>query len=567
MRFGWALVLTMVFAAVSISTLNAAEAAGPKQGLVRIVISDGSDLARIEAAGLPVFARIRCGEGIALITGTGPAGAGALEAYGLQAEILDADIEGKTYYECSLFPNTPQPDWGAYGNVLYREGIRAILSMSPQDAWRLAETGVELRAIMTDPKPLPELDGAGFAPLSIAHDPDVQDMIDAVESLTVYTYTGDISGEWPVTIGGSPYTIATRNTYSGTPITRATEFVGEHLEGLGLPVEYHVWDSSGYPNVIAEIPGEVSPDSIVIICAHLDDMPNSTTAPGADDNASGSVAVLIAADVLSQYTWHYTLRFALWTGEEQGLYGSYYYARRSYLDGEDILAVLNLDMIAYNTQASQKDIDLHADQDGTPGTMELAQLFVDVVDTYNIDLVPDIWPDGLTASDHSSFWNYNYTAILAIEDWDDFTPYYHTQSDLLQTFDMDFYVEFVKASVATFAHMGVVYDDLSGVNDIAGDDGSAPGMTMLHPGRPNPAGSATVVRYDIASPGTANLTVYDSRGRVVRTLVDRHHAAGTYEATWNGENESGARTPPGVYFLSLKTGAGASQARKVVLVR
>jgi hypothetical protein len=557
----------MILAAVSISTSNAAEAAGPRQGLARIVISDDSDLARIEAAGIPVFARVRCKDGIALITGTGPAGAGALEAHGLQAEILDADIEGKTYYECYLLPNRPRPDWGAYGRVLYREEGRAILSMSPQDAGRLAGTGVELRAIITDPKPMPESGGAGFAPLSVTHNPDVQDMIDAVESLTVYTYTGDISGEWPVNIGGSPYTIATRNTYSGTPITRATEFVGEHLEGLGLTVEYHVWDGSGYPNVIAELPGQVSPDSIVIICAHLDDMPTSATAPGADDNASGSVAVLVAADILSQYDWRYTLRFAHWTGEEQGLYGSYYYARRAYLDGEDIIAVLNLDMIGYNTQASQKDIDLHADDGGTPGTMELAQLFVDVVDTYNLDLVPDIWPDGLTASDHSSFWNYNYTAILAIEDWDDFTPYYHTQNDLLQTLDMDFYVEFVKASIATFAHMGVVYDDLSGVDDVAGDDRGAAGITMLHPGRPNPAGSATIVRYDIASPGAARLTVYDARGRVVRTLSDGHHAAGTYETTWNGENEEGERMPPGVYFLSLSTGPGVSQTHKIVLVR
>ena len=92
-------------------------------------------------------------------------------------------------------------------------------------------------------------------------------------------------------------------------------------------------------------------------------------------------------------------------------------------------------------------------------------------------------------------------------------------------------------------------------------------MTMLHPGRPNPAGSATVIRYDIASPATVNLTVYDSRGRAVRTLVDRYHAAGAYEATWNGEDESGERTPPGVYFLSLRAGAAASQTRKVVLVR
>jgi hypothetical protein len=272
--------------------------------------------------------------------------------------------------------------------------------------------------------------------------------------------------------------------------------------------------------------------------------------------------VLVAADIMSQYTWHYTLRFALWTGEEQGLYGSYYYARRSHQAGEDIVGVLNLDMIAYNTQGSQKDMDLHADAAGMPSTMELAQLVVDVINAYNLDLVPNIWEDGLTASDHSSFWNYGYTAILAIEDWDDFTPFYHTSSDLLQTLDMSFYVEFVKASVATFAHMGIPYDDLSGVGEAA-----APGVTMLHPGRPNPAGSATVLRYDIASPTGVELKVYDATGRLVRTLVDSHRAPGAYEATWDGTNDSGDRTPPGVYFLSLSAGAATSQTQKVVLIR
>jgi hypothetical protein len=555
-----------LLASLSPAATGAAEAAASQQGLARIVIAGSGDLARVRAAGLPVFARLRCEDGAALLTGTGPAGAGALAESGVRAEILDEDIEGKAYYECFVFPNKPEPDWSAHGEVLYLEKGHVIMSMHPDDALRLASAGVELRAIITDPKPVPDIAETSFAPASVTYDPDVQDMIDAVESLTVYTYTGDLSGEWPVTIGGSPYTIATRYTYSGTPITKATEFVGEHLEGLGLAVEYHVWYDEGYPNVIAEIPGAVSPDSIVIICGHLDDMPASDIAPGADDNASGSVTVLIAADILSQYSWRYTLRFALWTGEEQGLYGSYYYARRSYLIGEEILGVLNLDMVAYNTQGSQKDMDLHADEAGVPGSMDLAQLYVDVINAYNLDLVPNVWEDGLTASDHSSFWDYGYSAILAIEDWDDFTPYYHTQSDLLQTLDMTFYVEFVKASVAAFAHMGVLYDDLSGVDDVATGT-AAPRITALHPGRPNPAGSSTVVRYDIAEPGAVRLTVYDARGRLVRTLVDGHHETGAYEATWDGENDSGGRTPPGVYFMSLRTATGSGPARKIVLAR
>ena len=148
---------------------------------------------------------------------------------------------------------------------------------------------------------------------------------------------------------GSWYTIPSRYTYSGTPIQKATSFVGQHMAGLGMDVEYHQWSSSTNPNVIGEIPGSTNPDDIYIIGAHLDDVQGI---PGADDNASGSVATLLAADILSQYQWGCTLRFAFWTGEEQGLLGSHYYAQRAYNKDENILGYLNLDMIAWNTVGS-----------------------------------------------------------------------------------------------------------------------------------------------------------------------------------------------------------------------
>jgi hypothetical protein len=343
-----------------------------------------------------------------------------------------------------------------YGRVLYEDEEHAVMQMSDGDALRLAEAGAELRVVTLDPKPLRKSSEMSHAPAVTIPDPFIQTMINQVDSAAVYDYTGDLSGEWQVVIGGSPYTIDTRYTYSGTPIQKATQYVGEHLEALGLTVEYHEWHDSTYPNVIGELPGIVSPDTIVIVCGHIDDLPSGPVAPGADDNASGTVGVLVAADILTQYQWHYTLRFALWTGEEQGLLGSHEYALRSYNLGEHIEGVLNLDMIAYNTAASVPDIDLHADQ-SMSGTMTLAQLFADVVSGYSLDLVPEIKPYGTDRSDHASFWDYGYTAILGIEDFGDFNPNYHTTGDQLQYLDMDFYAEFVKASVATTAHMAGIY--------------------------------------------------------------------------------------------------------------
>ncbi len=155
----------------------------------------------------------------------------------------------------------------------------------------LASVPAEVRAVTLSPKPLPTpyLDPPLVSPSAIQPDPLVQQMLDRVKSTTVYSYTGDLSGEWPVDIGGSPYTIATRNHNSGTPILKATQYVGEHLAGLGLDVEHHQWDDPTNPNVIGELPGLTNPEDVFIICAHLDDMPPTGPAPGADDNASGSV--------------------------------------------------------------------------------------------------------------------------------------------------------------------------------------------------------------------------------------------------------------------------------------
>ncbi len=104
--------------------------------------------------------------------------------------------------------------------------------------------------------------------------------------------------------------------------------------------------------------------------------------------------MLVAADILSQYRWGCTLRFAFWTGEEQGLLGSAAYAQRSFSQSENIAGVLNLDMIAWNTPGSTPDIDLHA-RSNVPATVDLANLFTSVVVTaYDLNLVPQVIPNG-----------------------------------------------------------------------------------------------------------------------------------------------------------------------------
>jgi hypothetical protein len=460
---------------ISLSRSAKAEIAtvGDEVALVAIEISTPDELSRFEATGLPAYARLQGRQPQEyLLAGADSAGQALLSQAGLAFRILDGDIKGASYYLAYAMPGRAI-EWGAYGQLLLEDGVQVLLRSSAQQAEKLSQAGAELRRLTFDPKPLRSAATPLVLPEEIDPDPLIQSMIDQVNSSTVDDYTAGLTGDQAVWVGGEWYTIASRYTYSGVPIQKATQWTGEHFAELGLDVEYHQWGGASYPNVIAERPGLINPEDIFIIGGHLDDVSGT---PGADDNASGSVAAMIAADILTQYEWGCTLRFALWTGEEQGLNGSQAYAQRSYQMGENILGYLNLDMISWNTPNSSPDIDLLYNPN-MPPTQVLAQLFADVVAAYNLNLVPQLVTSLGGGSDHASFWNYGYTAILGIEDQGDFNPYYHGPGDTRAHQDLAYYTQFVKAALGTFAHMtGCLIPSDSGTLDgtVTADNGGAP---------------------------------------------------------------------------------------------
>ncbi|HEY5756863.1 MAG TPA: M28 family peptidase [Steroidobacter sp.] len=91
-------------------------------------------------------------------------------------------------------------------------------------------------------------------------------------------------------------------------------------------VQYHDEDSNAY-NVFADLPGRDGKAGYVMAGAHLDSW---VASDGAQDNAAGSAVVMEAARILTKLGVKpkRTIRFALWNGEEQGLYGSFNYTER-----------------------------------------------------------------------------------------------------------------------------------------------------------------------------------------------------------------------------------------------
>ena len=152
-------------------------------------------------------------------------------------------------------------------------------------------------------------------------------------------------------------------------------------------------------------------------------------APGADDNASGVAAVLECARVLAAVELEFDLVFVLFSGEEQIIKGSTYYARNLEDTEEPLLGVINMDMIAYNP--GRDTIEVVTDE----RSMWLADF---LVDSYQ-ELEPEIGELAVSPalkeqylfSDETPFQQRGLPAVTCSEKLAarSHNPYYHTIDD------------------------------------------------------------------------------------------------------------------------------------------
>ncbi|MEQ1509171.1 MAG: M28 family peptidase [Sphingopyxis sp.] len=118
----------------------------------------------------------------------------------------------------------------------------------------------------------------------------------------------------------------------------------EMIEGARVPIPTRL------VNVLAIQVGTERPNEVVIISGHIDSrasdpMDATSDAPGANDDGSGTAAVIEAARLLSRHRFPTTIVYAVLSGEEQGLYGGRLLARHAAAQGWSVKAVLNNDII------------------------------------------------------------------------------------------------------------------------------------------------------------------------------------------------------------------------------
>jgi hypothetical protein len=100
----------------------------------------------------------------------------------------------------------------------------------------------------------------------------------------------------------------------------------------------------------------------------------------------------------------------------------------------------------------------------------------------------------------------------------------------------------------------------------AEDPGQAPAPAILAQNWPNPFNPSTSISFELLTAGPARLDVYDLRGRLVTTLLDKELGTGTHSLDWDGTDAAGAPVASGVYLYRLSSG-GSSVSRKMVLIK
>jgi hypothetical protein len=249
-------------------------------------------------------------------------------------------------------------------------------------------------------------------------------------------------------------------------------------------VYFHKFRENGFElkNVICNKRGETN--KIILICGHYDTILGDNVedtvsrAPGANDNASGVAAILEIARILFSVDLKYSIRFVLFSGEEQGLIGSGHYVDAITRKKEDLSLIINLDMIGVpdyrankkkikkENKGSQRDfplirktiqIDVDKEFKNQPSCNEIKENDEES-DKYGtiMEQMAKNYTDvqgkkgSVYSSDYCPFEARGYVVIGAYDRTaEEDNPHYHSCSDIPTNLDMDFLISVTKMVIAT----------------------------------------------------------------------------------------------------------------------
>jgi len=373
-------------------------------------------------------------------SGRGP----TLGGRGISFQILDTDPAGKTYYLVRLPAAGDIVLLKKLGNVRRLEDRLCLFWCDRPEVREILPSRFLLKQLPTGTIPLQALQSRPGP----QRKRDLRSSRNPIISRTVNQVSG-------ASLGALIRKLEDFQTrYSSTPqCESAGTYLFNFLNDLGLQTGYDSFSfGNGYVsrNVVGVIPGRVAPDREVIICGHYDSFSDQarTLAPGADDNASGTAAVMELARIMKDQAFNFSLKFICFSAEEWGLLGSQHYALEGMRSREKIIGVINMDMIAF-VDKRPEDLDLIVDR----GSEWLADEFSAAAEKYAPLPLLKIVDASFSWSDHSSFWDQGFSALCGIEDAEPANPNYHQTTDTLDKLDLDFCASVARAELAAAAEL------------------------------------------------------------------------------------------------------------------
>ena len=252
-------------------------------------------------------------------------------------------------------------------------------------------------------------------------------------------------------------------------LTRSTDFIADRFSEHGYVPRFEDYtvDKKRVCNIIAEIPGLIAPERIIVIGAHYDTIEGT---PGADDNASGIAGLMELYRLLSPHRFRRTLRFIAFTLEEPPYFqtdrmGSMVNARNSKRRKDPIDFMICLEMLGfahrrYAQHVPFYDMERYFPKKGNflavaslPSSAEYTRLWKRVYGKYSPkELVEIIGPPsipGITHSDHYSFNRHGYPAIMLTDTAFYRNTNYHSDGDTIDTINFSFLARHILHSFHT----------------------------------------------------------------------------------------------------------------------
>lgn len=230
---------------------------------------------------------------------------------------------------------------------------------------------------------------------------------------------------------------------------KAIEYLHATYASFGYTPAYQWFeprDAQGNPralggktaNVLATLKGTVHPDVIYVVSSHFDSVP---VGPGADDDSSGTAALLETARIMAGHPQPATIVFASFTGEEAGLLGSREFVRRVTEEKWNVVGALNNDMIGW-TNDHRLDNTIRYSNPGIRDIQHsVALTFTDLI-TYDA-----LYYRGTDAHAFYDAWGDIVGGIGSYPVLGN--PHYHQPHDWLETINHQLVTEVAKTTAAT----------------------------------------------------------------------------------------------------------------------